>query len=365
MQKRKIIWSGVLWAVCVAALGVGLLVDSAAVGQGIRDGLAVCGNVLIPSLFPFMALAGFVSRTGYADILALPLSPVTTKLYKLPAECGAVVLLSLVGGFPVGARMTANLLEQKRISRETAQRMLCFCVNSGPSFLISAVGAGMLMSKRAGVILLVTQTLSTLIVGTVVSRNAEIPAPADGGTRKPGGAGAFVEAVSGASSSMLIMCAFAVLFSGLLALLQSSGLLPWLADALALPAAVVTAAAGGLFEVTAGCLAGARVGGIGGFALISASVSFCGLSVICQVMSCFQGQQMRFGQFFRCRLAHIVCALALALPLYRMFCGDQNVWLPTDPPLMRADERTWVISICLLAMCSILVLSTVRRRKKS
>lgn len=364
MRKRKMMRPGALWALGVAALGVGLLVDSATVGQGIRDGLAVCANVLIPALFPFMVLAGFVSRTSYADLLALPLSPVTTKLYKLPPECGTVVLLSLVGGFPVGARMIANLLEQKRISRETAQRMLCFCVNSGPSYLISAVGAGMLTNRRAGVLLLVTQTLSTLIVGAAVSRHAGTPVPC--GVEKPklSGAEAFVEAVSGASSSMLVMCAFAVLFSGLLALLQGSGVFVALAHALSLSPAIVTAAAGGLLEVTAGCLAGAKVGGAAGFALISASVSFCGLSVICQVMSCFQGQGLRFGRFIRCKLAHAVCATALALPLYQLFCADRAAWLPVSPPLLHADERTWIISVCLLAMCTILILSTGMNRNE-
>jgi len=43
------------------------------VQKGIGDGLHLCGEVIIPSLFPFMALAGFISRTGAARILAIPL----------------------------------------------------------------------------------------------------------------------------------------------------------------------------------------------------------------------------------------------------------------------------------------------------
>jgi len=53
--------------------------------------------------------------------------------------------------------------------------MMCFCVNSGPSFLIAAVGAGMLSSQRAGIILFATQTLATVLIGAAVSFGAKAP----------------------------------------------------------------------------------------------------------------------------------------------------------------------------------------------
>lgn len=148
-------------AVGIALLAVGLLADAAAVSEGVRRGLEVCGGVLIPSLFPFMALSGFLSITEYGRILSAPLRAVTTRIYKLPGDLGVIVLLSMIGGYPVGAKMIAGLLERGRIDRETASRMLCFCVNSGPSFLISAVGVGMFRDRSAGVILFATQTIAT------------------------------------------------------------------------------------------------------------------------------------------------------------------------------------------------------------
>lgn len=347
----------VMTAVGIAALAVGMLAESAAVAQGVRRGLEVCAGVLIPSLFPFMALCGFLSITDYARILSIPLTPLTTRVFKLPKELGVVVLLSLVGGYPVGAKMIASLLEQRRISRETAERMLCFCVNSGPSFLITAVGAGLFLNRTVGVILFATQTAATLLIGWIVSLRVPMPtgkaAPPAGQSAGP----AVVAAVSGAIGAMLAMCAFAVLFSGLLALLGTSGASAWLAAVLRVDQAVVAAVMSGFLEVTAGCIAASGIGGTAGFALVSAMVSFGGLSVLFQIVSCFDGQPVRFRPLLLARCAHMGISTAMAVPLYRLLCADQATWLSAQPPALHTDSRTTLLSVCLLGMSAIFTLS--------
>lgn len=344
-------------ALGIAAVAVGLLVDSAAVGEGVRRGLDICGSVLIPSLFPFMALASFLSLTDYARILSLPLRPLTTRVLKLPGELGVIVLMSLIGGYPVGARMIASLLEQRRIDRKTAERMLCFCVNSGPSFLISAVGVGLFLSKTAGAILFATQTAATLLVGGLVS--LRVPRPKSGAAQPPVASGsvALVLAVQGATSAMLAMCAFAILFSGLLSLLTASGAVASLAAALPVGEPVAAALLSGLLEVTSGCIAAAKVGGTLSFALASAAVSFGGLSVLFQIFSCFSAGAVSFRALVLSRVAHMGLSTAMAVPLYLKFCAHQTAWLALQPPLMQADGKTSLISVCLLGMCCIFTLS--------
>lgn len=43
--------------------------------------------------------------------------------------------------------------------------MLRFCVNGGPAFIISAVGAGMMGSVRFGVVLFTAHLLASLLIG--------------------------------------------------------------------------------------------------------------------------------------------------------------------------------------------------------
>lgn len=355
MNRKKKIWSDYLVAAGVVMAGVGILGWSAEISRGIRDGLAVCANILIPSLFPFMALSGFLSFTSAARILSAPLAPITTRLFKLPKDLGAVVLMSLIGGYPVGAKSISLLLSQNKIGKSTAERMLCFCVNAGPSFLITAVGAGMLLSRTAGVILFCSQTAATLIIGAVVSRGAERPGTESAGIELRG-AEALVTAVSGASSAILTMCSFAVLFSGLLSFISASGIVSGTARFFGVGEDLAQAVVNGIFEVTSGCVSASKLNGGMAFALISAIVSFGGLSVLFQIMACFSGNHIRFRPLILARIFHIPLSAALALPAYRIFCPAQDAFAASTRPIVHTDMKTGFISVCLLCMCAIMSL---------
>lgn len=343
-----------LLSVLIVLLGVGLLVDAFLVADGVRRGLEVCGSVLIPALFPFMVLSCFLVGTDMARLLSIPLTPVTTRVFRLPAHLGATVLLSLIGGYPVGAKMVANLLDRGEIDEATARRMLCFCVNPSPSFLISAVGIGMLMVRRAGVVLLAGQILATLIIGAVVSWGQHVPKIKK--REWTGYGGAFVPAVVDASSAMITMCAFAVLFSGLLSLLRGRGLSDGLAYLLHLDPGLVNVFFTGLFEVTGGSLVAAALGGEMAIIALSFCCSWGGLSVIFQVISCFQNKKPQFWPFVFSRIVHGFLSAGITRMLYRKFCADLPVWTATAPPVLELDPPKAAAALCLLAMCSILVL---------
>lgn len=137
-------------ALCAAALIVALPSVSAA---GVKKGLLVCASSAVPSLYPFCVLSAFFVRSGLCGYLGKLLEKPVRILFNLPGSAGAAACMSFVAGYPVGAGMTAALFEQGRISQADAQRMTLFCVNAGPAFVIGGVGAGMLGSARAGVVI--------------------------------------------------------------------------------------------------------------------------------------------------------------------------------------------------------------------
>lgn len=357
MDEKRTMWTDYIAAVLVAVVGVGFITHAPAVSEGVGFGLRTCVGVLIPALFPFMVLSSFLSLTSAARILSAPLTPITTKIFKLPKELGAIVLLSLIGGYPVGAKSISLLLSQGKISKRTAERMLCFCVNSGPSFLITAVGTGMLANHTAGIILFATQTAATLIIGAAVSLRTK-PLKTEAGSVEMRGASALVTAVSSASSAMLAMCSFAVLFSGILSLVTASGLIHQTARLLPVKESVVSAVAAGFFEVTSGCIRAAGIGGDMAFAMLSAIVSFGGLSVLFQIMSCFRENPIRFRPLILARISHMLVSTAMAMPLYRIFCETQPVFSASGrPEVIHTDTRMAFVSFCLLCMCAIMTLS--------
>lgn len=185
--------------------------------EGAKSGLEYSFGILIPSLFPFMFLSDFAVEYGISSKFGKILTPFSEKMLYLPSEAGVTVLLSLIGGFPVGAVGINSLLKQNKITQSQANRMLCFCVNSGPAFMISVVGAELYKSIKLGVILLAAQILSSLTIGIILGTFARIKEPlqrtvAVGGVHNEF-APAFIHSCKNACSATINLCALVVLFS--------------------------------------------------------------------------------------------------------------------------------------------------------
>ena len=76
----RLLAAGLLWG----GAAVGLLVWQPTASQGVRQGLSICAQTLIPSLFPFMALSGVMANLGADRLLAAPFAPILTPHQKFP-----------------------------------------------------------------------------------------------------------------------------------------------------------------------------------------------------------------------------------------------------------------------------------------
>ncbi|MBR5245776.1 MAG: hypothetical protein IKV25_00205 [Clostridia bacterium] len=86
-------------------------------------------------------------------------------MFCQPAVCVPVIVLSMIGGFPVGLKMVKDLFKRNEITENQAKRLCFFCMNSGPAFAITVVGTSMLHSTLAGVIIYCSLCASSLILG--------------------------------------------------------------------------------------------------------------------------------------------------------------------------------------------------------
>ena len=363
---QKLYRTGTAAAGAMLAAGTAwlLLSRSGAVAAGIREGLATCGTVVIPSLFPFLIFSGLLGSTELGEWLAVPLRPLCRWLFRLPAETGGAVLMGAIGGYPAGARAVAGLLEAGRIFPSTARRMLCFCVNAGPAFVISTVGVALYGSFSIGAGLLTAHLGASVLVGTFTAgarEEAHCPPP-----RRYGPLSAsLVESVSGAARSMLTICAFVITFSGLRTLLLESGTLPWLCTGLQrlwpVPegTAFYTALVRGLLEVTDGCLAAASLPRETAFVLTAFLLSFGGLSVLFQAASAFKRLPMGFGFFFFSRLANGCTAACLAYGIYRCGLLGVEAGAALAQPVMGGGAAGIVGGLAVIGMCSIVLLTVV------
>ena len=209
-MRRKVLMAAVLF------ITVWLLWEAEALREAAREGLALCAGSVIPALFPFLAASSLLLKLGFGDALAGPLAPLMA-LYRLPGEAAGALVLGLAGGYPVGARTAAELYAQGSLTRDEAERLLTFCNNANPAFLLSGLGLGVLGSVRAGLWLWLIHVLSALVTGLVLARK---PGRQGGGRSLPRKAraaeGSFPEllvgAVQGALGAILGICAFVELF---------------------------------------------------------------------------------------------------------------------------------------------------------
>lgn len=271
------------WRTGACLLLCGLLIwflaDAGEVRAAAAAGLALCGRSVIPALFPFMAASTMLVSLGFGEWAAPRLSGLMS-LYRLPGPAGSALLLGLVGGYPIGARTAAELYGKGLLTREEAERLLGFCNNSNPVFLISVLGGGVFGSPRTGVYLWLIHLLSALLTG-LFFRGGERP---PGRERPPERAqsrslpAAFVEGVRSACGSMVFVCGFVIFFYVL-------------ASPLARLGGPLGAGLVGFFELFSltPLLAADRLG----FVLASACAGWGGVSILCQTAAVLEGSGLR------------------------------------------------------------------------
>ena len=344
-----------------------LLAPQEAMG-GARAGLTLCGEVIVPSLFPFLVISGFVIHTGLAERLGRLLDRPVRAVFRLPGSAAAALALGIIGGYPVGAAACSGLCGTGALKKGESERLLAFCINSSPAFIIGAVGAGLLGSTQAGVLLYCAHIAASLCIG-VALRFAYKPGRRPAGKQPVKGlpvTESLVKAVTGSAAGILNICAFVVLFSSVLSLLTDTGILTGVlraAGGLLHTGALNLSLAGGIvrgfLEVTNGCAAAAAQGGMAGILLISVFLSWSGLSVIFQITTVVIGAGLSVKKYVAARLPHMALSALFTLALFRLFPVAVPAFAGSALKLA-ASTHPAPASAALLILCSMLLLSQVK-----
>lgn len=102
-------------------------------------GLQLWFNRMVPTLLPFMILSGIMIRLNLTEHIVKIISPVLTPLLRISLNGLYAVAIGFLCGFPMGARVIAELYENHKLSKEEASYLLAFCNNIGPVYFISFV----------------------------------------------------------------------------------------------------------------------------------------------------------------------------------------------------------------------------------
>lgn len=305
----------------VLVLVAGLILFPGDTADAVRNGLNLCFSVVIPSLFPFFVLSSFITESGLSRKIGAVFAPAMSKLFHISESGACALVLGFLGGYPIGASCVKSLYETNRCTKREAEHLLGFCNNSGPSFILGAIGIGVFGNMRLGAILLFTHILSAIAVGIIFSffapkrvfakseeNNSQSLAPA------------LCSAVKQSLQNVLNVCAFILFFAVFTEILHLFRLLPY--------GGVFGAACTGLFEITSGiaALETATPSLRTAFILAATLLGFGGLSIHAQTLSLLSQTDLSVKKYFLGKTLHAGVSAVLAGIFARLFFNEQSVF---------------------------------------
>lgn len=222
MKKIAHLLFGRLLPIIVLFLIAAILLFPAVSREGIRDGLDICRNAILPTLFPFFVISELMIGLGYTGWAAGIAAPMMNAIFHLPGETAIPYILGLIGGYPAGAKAAAEQFRNGYLSKRDTEQLLLFCNNAGPAFIVGFVGAGILHNISAGIILYLIHILTSIIMGIIFrSRTTNTEKCNFNEIFKSSGSVAITNAIKKGGSTTIHVCIYIIFFSVLSAYMES------------------------------------------------------------------------------------------------------------------------------------------------
>lgn len=141
--------------------------------SGAADGVDLCIRVIVPSLFPYFIITCYLN--SWLLGFHIPGLHHLAKLLHIPNGGDSILLLGLIGGYPVGAQIIADTYYHNSVTRKNAHILLGYCNNAGPAFIFGVTSC-LFSSVKISWLLWGIQILSIVFVGLLLPKpdNEEI-----------------------------------------------------------------------------------------------------------------------------------------------------------------------------------------------
>ncbi len=273
----------------------------------VKSGLSLWANSVVPSLFPFFVATELLMHTNIVSQLGLILNNYMKPLFNVRGEGSFAFIMGIISGYPVGAKIATNFRKNNICTKEECERLLSFTNNSGPLFIIGTVGILMFKNTTIGILLFITHILACISVGIIfrfwkknkqselynLKNSSKINTKKEVSFSNLGEV--LAESITSSISTILLIGGFVVIFSSIISILQSSGILNLIstclspiANSLNIDTTFISSILTGILEITNG------INSISNIACKKISINiiitafllgFGGISVLLQVWS--------------------------------------------------------------------------------
>lgn len=187
-------------------------------------------NTIFPSLFPFLIVSELLSYTSIISFLSAKCEKIMKPLFNVPGIGAYPFIMGLLSGYPVGAKIVADLRTQNFISKSEGERLLIFTNNAGPLFVIGSIGCSMYLNSTIGFLFLAVNIISSIFTGFIFGKicgknnrdysNTQITELSFSSL-----ANVISKSIRKAFFTLSNVCGFVIIFSLIISMIKTSGIL--------------------------------------------------------------------------------------------------------------------------------------------
>ncbi len=317
MKNRK--WNIFLSIIILTAIFLFVLTPKENIDACLK-GLIVWATALAPALLPFFFFTKLLAMLGVVQAISKRLAPITQKLFHTSGIGAYIYCMSILSGYPMGAKLTADYYAMGLISRGEAHRITTYSSTSGPLFIIGTVGIGMFGSYQLGIIILLSHFIGAFFNGLLYRNYLYNPTNTTLTLSIPKEENILEDTMMSTIKSLLIVGGYVALFFTIITMLNNfhiltplqillNSILEWLH----LPTGLSYGISNGLIEMTRGCLdIVGTTNHISTLAIpLTFLISFSGLSISCQALAFLRKFRISIPFFFLQKTTHALCSVGV------------------------------------------------------
>lgn len=327
-------------------------------------------NTILPSLLPFFIGSELLLGLGVVNFIGVLLEPIMRPVFNVPGAGSFAMAMGFTSGYPMGAKIISRMRQEKLCTKTEAERLMAFCNNSGPLFMIGAVGVGMFKSPLLGYVILISNYLGALTVGiifrfyknkrekhTQIKINLKKALKEIIESRKKDGrpfGELLSDSIVSSVNTILMIGGFIVFFSVLIHLLNITGFIYAISKATGIMPAFLS----GIVEITVGTynISISQANAMHKVALAATLIAWGGLSAHAQILSLITKTDMSYSPFLLSKILHAIFAFVYSCiiltyinPDIPVFYTNNNSWLKN----LEASSISFIIVILLFSFLGI------------
>jgi len=290
--------------------------------RSVSSGLTLYVTAVLPALFPFAFFSKILTELNFGRDIGVLCSRPLKKLYRAPNVSGYILVMSMLCGYPIGAKLIGDCKDCGLITDAEARTASAFTSTSGPLFIIGTLGVVMLENKTVGIIILLAHYLSALLNGLIYRGKKQ----SEGISleRKPIDYAKLLDVMPSAVVSLMVVGGYIVIFNLMLDVLLNLRIIGLFSNVLkivCLKPAVSEGLLASLFEMTKGCLiiSKSALSMKMKAALSAFAVTFGGVCVSLQSLTFLSKAKISPAYYFTTKLTQGIIAFLLTYVICLIF----------------------------------------------